>query len=195
MKNIVLIILVILGITACKNKQLGNPKVEIITEFGAIEMELYPQQAPKSVAAFLSYVNSEFYNRSSFYRVLNQENQPMGASDAALIQGGLWANKEKNPAKIPTIEHETTKQTGLLHKDGTVSLARGAPGTASTEFFICIGDQPAFDFGGGSNGDNQGYAAFGKVIKGMDIVRKIHHQPVDGELFSSPVFIKEINRL
>ena len=195
MKKIILTICILSGLAACKSKQTGNPKLEIVTEYGDIEIELFPKQAPKSVAAFLSYVDAEFYNKASFYRVLNEENQPMGAAEAALIQGGLWANKEKQAAQIPTIEHETTRQTGLLHKDGTVSLARGEPGTASTEFFICIGDQPAFDFGGGSNADNQGYAAFGKVTKGMDVVRKIHHQPVDGELFSSPVFIKKISRL
>ncbi len=160
-----------------------------------LELELFPKQAPKSVAAFLAYVDSGYYNRSSFYRVLNKENQPMGAAEAALIQGGLWANKEETTSHIPTIAHENTKQTGLLHKQGTLSLARGAIGTASTEFFICIEDQSSFDFGGGNNGDKQGYAAFGTVSKGMDVVRKIHRQPVDGELFRSPVFIKEINRL
>ena len=195
MKRFFIIIATFGFLIGCKTTKTGNPKVEIVTEFGEIEMELYPQQAPKSVAAFLSYVESGFYNRTSFYRVLNQENQPMGAAEAALIQGGLWANKEKKQDPVATIEHETTKQTGLLHQDGTVSLARGVPGTASTEFFICIGDQPGFDFGGGNNSDNQGYAAFGKVTKGMDVVRKIHHKPVDGELFISPVFIKEINLL
>ena len=194
MKGIIFTISTLLVIAACTSKPPGNPKVEIQTLYGDIEMELYPKQAPKSVAAFLSYVDAGYYKETSFYRVLNEDNQPMGASEVRLIQGGIWATKSRNGLQIPNIPHESTRQTGLPHKDGTLSLARQAPGTASSEFFICIGDQPGFDFGGASNGDGQGYAAFGIVTSGMDIVRKINRQPADGELFNTPVFIKDIVR-
>lgn len=195
MKSIIVATFILIAFAACNSSKYTNPHIEIQTQYGDIEMELYPKQAPKSVAAFLSYVDSGYYKKSSFYRVLNEDNQPMGAAETALIQGGLWATGEKRIGTIATIPHETTKETGLLHKDGTVSLARKAPGTASTEFFICIGDQPGFDYGDTANGDGQGYAAFGKVLKGMEIVRKIHRQPVNGELFKVKIFIKDMVRL
>jgi peptidyl-prolyl cis-trans isomerase A (cyclophilin A) len=91
--------------------------------------------------------------------------------------------------------HEPTNQTGILHKNGAISLARTTPGSASSEFFICIGDQPAYDYGGVANADGQGYAAFGKVIKGLDIVKKIHQQPDYEESLDKPVEIFNIKRL
>jgi peptidyl-prolyl cis-trans isomerase A (cyclophilin A) len=83
---------------------------------------------------------------------------------------------------LPPVAPETTAQTGRRHVDGTVSLARAEPGTGSAQyFFICIGDQPALDFGGTRNPDGQGFAAFGRVVRGMDVVRRIHALPADGE--------------
>jgi peptidyl-prolyl cis-trans isomerase A (cyclophilin A) len=81
-----------------------------------------------------------------------------------------------------------------LHKDGTISLARLQPGTATTEFFICIGDQPGYDFGGENNPDGQGYAAFGRVVKGMDIIKKIYNQPENDQYFTPRVPIYNIVR-
>ncbi len=179
---------------SCKKKY-ANPHIEIQTKLGGIEVELYPDKAPKTVAAFLSYIDSGFYKNASFYRVLNQDNQPSDAFKAELIQGGLFQSNYKRFASIPGIEHETTKQTGVLHTDGAISLARLAPGTASTEFFICIGDQPGFDYGGENNPDKQGYAAFGKVVKGMNIVRIIYNRPEDDQDFHPPVAIFDIVRL
>jgi peptidyl-prolyl cis-trans isomerase A (cyclophilin A) len=172
-----------------------EPRVVIETQFGDIEVELYPAKAPKSVAAFLSYVDSGFYKNSSFYRVLKEENQPSASFRSELIQGGIWHTSYKKGVSIPGIPHEPTSQTGILHKDGTLSLARTTPGTAGSEFFICIGDQPAYDHGGAANTDGLGYAAFGKVIKGMDIVRKIHRQPDFEESFDTPIEIFNIRRL
>ncbi|MES2774588.1 MAG: peptidylprolyl isomerase [Bacteroidota bacterium] len=193
MKSIIFTLAVLFAFAGCNSPKTGNPHVEIQTQYGDIELELYPAQASKSVAAFLSYVDSGWYQKSSFYRALNRENQPTGAAEAALIQGGTWAGNDR--PQVPGIPHETTKQTGLFHKDGTLSLARKEPGSASTEFFICIDDQPGFDYGGDNNGDGQGYAAFGKVVKGMDVVRRIHRQPVNGELFEPKIFIRDIVRL
>ncbi|MCW3108772.1 MAG: peptidylprolyl isomerase [Segetibacter sp.] len=178
---------------SCKKKY-ANPHIEIQTKAGNIEIELYPGKAPKSVAAFLSYIDSGYYKNASFYRVLNLDNQPSDAYKAELIQGGIYRSKNK-PAAIPGIPHETTQQTGILHKDGVISLARLEPGTATTEFFICIGDQPGFDYGGLNNPDKQGYAAFGKVVKGMDIVRTIYNRPEDDGYFHRPVYIFDIVRL
>ncbi len=180
---------------SCTQKVYKYPHVKIETQFGDIEVELYPDKAPKSVAAFLSYVDSGFYKSSSFYRVLKEENQPSASFKSELIQGGIWHTNYKKGISLTGIPHEPTNQTGILHKNGTISLARTAPGTASSEFFICIGDQPAYDFGGVANNDGLGYAAFGKVIKGMDIVRKIQQQPDYEESFDKPVEIFNIKRL
>src|SRR4051812_30215872 len=166
---------------SCSNEQ-RNPHVEIQTSVGDVEVELYPMQAPKSVAAFLSYVDSGFYKNATFYRVLNDENQPSDAFKSQLIQGGLWGTGKRK--KLPGIPHESTLQTKILHKNGTISLARLEPGTANTEFFICIGDQPGYDYGGENNADGQGYATFGRVVKGLDIVRKIYNQPENDQYFT-----------
>jgi peptidyl-prolyl cis-trans isomerase A (cyclophilin A) len=93
---------------------------------------------------------------------------------------------------LPPIVHETTEQSGILHKDGTISMARNEPGTASSEFFICIGAQPSLDFGGKRNPDGQGFAAFGKVIKGMDVVRKIQKLPETNQYLDKRVKILKV---
>lgn len=179
---------------SCSNPKYTEPHVLIETKFGDIEIELYPGKAPKSVSAFLSYVDSGYYQNSSFYRVLKEENQPSASFKSELIQGGIWQTNYKKGIALPGIPHEPTNQTGLLHKNGTISLARTTPGTASSEFFICIGDQPAYDHGGPANTDKQGFAAFGKVLKGMDIVRKLHQQVDYEESFDPPIEIFNIKR-
>jgi peptidyl-prolyl cis-trans isomerase A (cyclophilin A) len=191
----ILACLFLIALLSCSSPKYKNPRIKIQTRVGDIEVELYPEKAPKSVAAFLSYVDSGFYKNSSFYRVLNDENQPSNAPKSELIQGGIWRTNYKKSSSLPGIPHETTQQTGILHKDGTISLARQEPGTATTEFFICVGDQPGFDYGGEDNADKQGYAAFGKVVKGMDIVRQIYRSPEDEQAFDPPVDIYNIVRL
>ena len=172
-----------------------QPHVRIRTAAGDIEIELYPGQAPKTVGAFLSYVDSGFYRNGSFYRVLNDDNQSSESAKSELIQGGIWRSNQKKAASLPGIPHESTQQTHILHKDGVISLARTRPGTATTEFFICVGDQPGFDFGGENNPDGQGYAAFGKVVKGMDVVRNIYARPENDQSFDPPVPIYDIVKL
>lgn len=180
---------------SCSTPTYKNPRVSIESTYGDIEIELYPDKAPKSVAAFLSYVDSGLYKNSSFYRVLKEENQPSASFKSELIQGGIWQTNYKKGVALPGIPHETTLQTGIVHKNGTISLARTTPGSAGSEFFICIGDQPAYDFGGAANPDKQGFAAFGKVVKGMDVVRNIHAQPDFEENFEKPIKINNIKRL
>jgi peptidyl-prolyl cis-trans isomerase A (cyclophilin A) len=171
-----------------------TPHVVIQTQAGDIEVELYPKMAPRTVAAFLSYVDSGFYKKSTFYRVLNEENQATGADPSELIQGGVWRTNHARAALLPGVPHESTQQTHILHTDGVISLARQAPGSATTEFFICVGDQPGFDYGGKNNPDGQGYAAFGKVVKGLDVVRAIYAMPEEDQSFTPPVLIKNIVR-
>lgn len=187
-------LLVFTCLTGCNKPKSGNPHVEIQTQFGDIELELYVTKAPKTVGAFLSYVDSGFYDRSSFYRVMNQDNQVIDSWKAELIQGGLWKTNYKKATTLPGIPHETTKQTGIKHTNGVISMARLDPGTATTEFFICVGDQPGFDFGGENNEDGLGYAAFGKVVKGDDVLQKIYNQPERNQSFDPPVHIFKIVR-
>lgn len=181
-------------IISCGHPAYKNPHVVIETELGDIEVELFVDKAPKTTAAFLSYIDSGFYNNSSFYRVLKTDEFP-SESNTGIIQGGIW---QTNPAKkqvLAGIEHETTKLSGLTHETGTISLARLAPGTASSEFFICIGDQSPLDFGRGGTEDGQGFAAFGSVFKGMTIVRKIQNKKSHGDKFDQKILIKKISRL
>lgn len=179
---------------SCSHKKYQYPNVEIQTQFGNIQVELYPEKAPKSTAAFLSYVDQSLYKNSSFYRVLKEENQPSSSFKSELIQGGIWQSNNKKAITLQGIPHETTQQSGILHTNGTISLARTTAGTATSEFFICIGDQPAYDYGSNANPDKLGYAAFGKVVNGMDVVNKIHHQPENGESFSPLIKINNIVR-
>jgi peptidyl-prolyl cis-trans isomerase A (cyclophilin A) len=192
-------ITVILGffilLCSCAPKKYKYPHVVIQTIHGNIELELYNDKAPKTVAAFLSYVDSGYYTNSMFYRVWNDDNQATDAYKARIIQGGLWRTNRQLSLTLPGVPHETTRETGIQHTDGVISLARGKPGTATTEFFICIDDQHGFDYGGKNNPDGQGYAAFGRVVKGRDVVRYIYEAPEEGEYFNPPIVIYNIVRL
>lgn len=195
MKQYFLAILVSLSLLSCKeNSKKGNPVVVIETKYGKIEIELYIDKAPKTAGAFLSYVDSGFYENTSFYRVLNMNNQPSNAPKTEILQGGLWRTKNEKARSIAGIPHESTGTTGVKHKDGVISVARLAPGTANCEFFICIDDQPGLDEGGENVEDKLGYAAFGKVIRGMSVVRKIHMQNDRNQYLDPPVAIYNIKR-
>lgn len=188
------LILLMLFSAACSRQDTSKPHIVIQTTMGDIELELYAKQAPATVAAFLSYVDADLFHNSSFYRVLNQDNQPSNAPKTELIQGGIWRTNNKKAVSLPGIVHESTKQTGILHTDGVISLARLAPGTASSEFFICVGDQPGLNSGGENIADGQGYAAFGKVVKGMAVVRRIYSQNDNDQYLTPPVSIFGIVR-
>lgn len=193
MKKLVFCIVCSLVIS-CSQKKYNNPHILINTRLGDIEVELFPKQAPKTVTAFLSYVDSGFYKNATFYRVLKTEDFPT-PTNTGVIQGGIWQSNPQKKESIKGIEHETTQQTGLSHLSGTISLARTKPGTANTEFFICIGDQSPLDYGRRGTEDGQGFAAFGKVFSGMDVVRKIQSQESSGEHFINKIVINNITRL
>ncbi|MGF7231916.1 peptidylprolyl isomerase [Arachidicoccus sp.] len=195
MKKVFWIIILCLALQSCGTKKYANPHVIITTKVGDIELELYQKQAPKTVAAFLAYINEGLYDDASFYRVLNASDQASDAPKANLIQGGIWQTNPDKLATLKGIPHENTHHTGILHKNGTISLAREAPGTANSEFFICIGDQPGYDSGGANNPDKQGYAAFGRVISGMDIVIKIYNMNQENQSFDPPIPIYGIKEL
>jgi len=166
--------------------------ISMETELGPIQLELYPDRAPITVSNFLRYVDENRYEDFHFYRVVHMENQPDNDVKIEVIQGGLGF--DKHPMELPTIVHETTNKTGIRHLNGTLSMARMEPGTASSEIFICINDQPELDFGGKRNPDGQGFAAFGKVISGMDVVRKIQLLPETNQMLDKVVKVNSIQR-
>jgi len=174
--------------------------VLIQTDAGDITVELDADKAPATVANFLAYVDQGLYNGAEFYRVLRLDNDRNPNSKVTYIQGGL--NGKGKP--LPPVAHETTTQTGIKHTDGVISMIRQAPGTATSEFFIVIGDNPPFDAGGVRLPDGQGFSAFGRTVRGMDVVRKINageangpapNPNVQGQILTRPVKILAIRRM
>lgn len=166
--------------------------VRIRTEMGDIRVSVDTVRAPVTASNFLQYVDGGLYNGGLFHRSVHADNQPTDSIRIAVIQGG--ANPEKRDAFLDAIPLERTSQTGLRHLDGSISMARGGPDTATHSFFFCVGDQPELDFGGMRNPDGQGFAAFGVVISGMDVVRAIQMQPVDAQTLNPPIAIHAITR-
>ena len=193
MRKIFYFIVVSFFVCSCQTKNPDMPQVTIKTNAGDITVELYPKKAPATVAAFLKYVDSNFYKDGSFYRVIKNENLP-AEYNKGLIQGGMYFSTPQKLNELEGTVHESPKQTGLSHTNGTISMARTTAGSAKTEFFICIGDQTRFDSGGSANADGLGMAAFGKVVKGMDVVRKIQSKNSEGENFETPAKILNITR-
>lgn len=168
------------------------PEVTLATDAGEIVVEVDTLSAPATAANFLAYVDRGLFASAHFYRVVHLDNQPDNDVRIEVIQGGLGFDSE---APLAPIQHETTAETGLAHHDGTLSMARLGPGTASSEFFICLGDQPELDFGGARNPDGQGFAAFGRVVKGMEVVRTIQRQEAKGQMLVVPVQIDSVHRI
>ncbi len=192
------LILILILVSGCNNqpKKYDHPTIDIQTYFGDIIVELYPKKAPETVKGFLAFVDSGYFKNTSFYRILTKDDESMNAAKTNLIQGGLWQTKLKLQQKLPGIPLETTRQTGILHKAGVISLARAeAENSGNTEFFICLDDEPDYDYGGDASPDKKGYATFGKVISGMKYVKQIHQQPEFETNFTPPIKIINIKRL
>ena len=170
-----------------------DPRVLIQTALGDVEVELFPKQAPITVTNFLRYVHDGLYADGSFFRTVTMSNQPTNNVKIQVVQ--IQADPAKEEEFHPPIVLERTRDTDLRHLDGTLSMARDGPDTAQDSFSICIGDQPELDFGGKRNPDGQGFAAFGKVINGMDVARKIHSSPADGQKLTPPIRIQRAVRL
>lgn len=144
-------------------------RVVLTTALGAIEVAVDLARAPISGGDFLKYVDRKLFDGGAFYRTVRPDND-INPVKIDVIQGGVLGDRKL----LPPIPHEPTNKTGLHHRDGTISTARDKPGTGSAgAFFICIGNQPELDFGGNRNPDRQGFAAFGQVIHGMEVVRAI----------------------
>ena len=179
--------------TRCDDGHEQDPAVMLQTEAGNIIVEVYLQKAPLTARNFLRYVDEGRLSGASFYRTVTPDNQPDDSVKIEVVQGGIGF--VESDLRLPPIAHETTAKTDVRHKDGVISMARAAPGTASSEFFICIGDQPDLDYGGKRNPDGQGFAAFGRVVSGMDVVGMIHNQPAEGQILVKPVRISTVQRI
>ena len=165
--------------------------IRIVTQLGAIDAELDSARAPNTVVNFLRYVDGHSYDGGSFYRAVRMTNQPTDSVRIEVIQGGM---PRGGTAQFPAIALERTNVTGLHHGDGTLSMARGGPDSATESFFITIGVQPSLDYGGKRNPDRQGFAAFGVITSGRDVVRAIQGQAVNGQALVTPVTILRIER-
>lgn len=173
-------------LTSCSSVSKNHYVIE--TEVGDITFEVYQDKAPITVSNFIKYVDQAEFDGAYFYRVVRLDNQPINPVKIEVIQGDFTGKEHY----FPVIAHETTLETGLTHKNGTISMGRLDVGTTAAEFFICINDQPELNYGGKRNPDGQGFAAFGQVIDGMDIVRMIQGGETDSQMLKKKIEIKRI---
>ena len=171
----VVVVSAVVSATALVSTQSKTVRVRVQTELRDIVLEVDPVKAPITTANFLKYVDAGHYDGGVFHRTVKMDNQPESTVKIEVIQAGV--NPERAKEGFPAIALERTNVTGILHKDAVVSMARGAPDSATSGWFICINDQPSLDFGGNRNPDGQGFGAFGRVVTGMDVVRKIQAAP------------------
>ena len=181
-----------LSATALAQGKDSTVSVRIETETGTVLAELYPNNAPVTVANFLRYVDGGFFNGGCFMRSVRPDNE-QNPVKIQVIQAVVHPWKENN--SYPPIVLERTSKTGIRHVDGAISMARGEPNSATSSFFVCIGAQPELDFGGKRNPDGQGFAAFGRVTQGMDVIRRIQMSPAEGQALVPLVRILSIVRM
>ena len=166
--------------------------VLIRTELGDIKAEVFQKEAPLTAANFLRYVDAGLYDGTSFFRVVTiEESFPNQEVPITVAQCGQ-VEKEK---LFPPIQHETTEETGLRHLDGALSMARMKPGSATSSFSVILGLQPEMDYGGKRQPDRQGFAVFGYVTEGIDVAKRIHSQPREGQRLKPPIRITSITRI
>src|SRR5688572_5771308 len=196
-----LVLSAVVSATALVSTQSKTVRVRVQTELGDIVIEVDPVKAPVTTANFLKYVDGGHYDGGVFHRTVKMDNQPESTVKIEVIQAGV--NPDRAKEGFAAIPLERTSVTGILHKDAVVSMARGAPDSATSGWFVCINDQPSLDFGGARNPDGQGFAAFGRVISGMDVVRKIQASPsstnmatnAEAQRLAPPIRILKASRL
>jgi peptidyl-prolyl cis-trans isomerase A (cyclophilin A) len=197
MKALWAVTILLVAAAGCAGTKLDGGRapamVEIQTLLGTIEVEVQRAAAPVTGENFLRYVRGGFYDGGRFHRTVTPDNQPGQAVKIEVVQAGVNPAREKE--EFAPIRLERTSVTGLRHVDGAISMARGERDTATSDFFICVGDQPELDFGGKRNPDGQGFAAFGRVVRGMNVVRKIQRSPAEGQTLTRPVEIRSIRVL
>ena len=167
--------------------------VIIDTEQGEIEVAIDQEHAPGTSANFLRYLDAGHYDGGQFHRTVTMQNQPNNDVKIEVIQASI--NEARKDEQFDPIPLERTTKTGLLHQDGAISMARDEPDSATASFFFCIGDQPELDFAGARNPDGQGFAAFGRITRGMDVVKKIQMSPREEQRLTPPVRIRSVRRV
>jgi len=167
-------------------------RVAVRTALGDVVVEVDVARAPATARNFLRYVDAGRYRGGAFHRTVTTrpDNQPRNAVKIDVVQAGPAPGPD-----LPPVALERTRDTSLSHVDGAISMARDGPDTATSDFFVCVGPQPELDHGGRRNPDGQGFAVFGRVVEGMDVVRRIHAAPARGQALEPPVKILEIVRL
>jgi len=196
-----LMVIATLAVTATTVTAQGTARVRVQTELGDIVVEVDSVRAPGTAANFLRYVDEGHYDGGTWHRTVKMDNQPESTIKIEVIQAGV--NPDRAKSGFPAIALERTSVTGLLHKNGVISMARGGPDSATSGWFICINDQPSLDFGGQRNPDGQGFAAFGRVVSGMDVVRKIQAAPssadrktnTEAQRLTPPIKILKVARI
>jgi peptidyl-prolyl cis-trans isomerase A (cyclophilin A) len=188
-------VLVLVGAALMARAAAQTPvRVLVQTELGDIVLEIDTKHAPNTAANFLRYLDAGHYDGGSFHRTVKMDNQPDSPVKIEVIQAGVSAERTRDG--FPPIPIERTSVTGLRHTDGTISMARGQPDSATSGWFVCINDQPSLDFGGARNPDGQGFAAFGHVVQGMDVVRRIQRAPnTDAQRLTPPIKIVKAARV
>lgn len=172
--------------------QSGQVAIVISTERGEIRAVLDSARAPITVTNFLRYVDAGLFSGGAFHRTVTPDNQPRDSVRIEVIQGR--ARRTTPDSGFAPIPLERTSVTGLRHLDGVLSMARSGPNSATSAFFITIGPQPSLDEGGHRNLDGQGFAAFGKVTAGMEVVRAIQQAPHTDQNLTPPIVITGIRR-
>ena len=170
----------------------SNVTVLVVTDLGDITVAIDMEHAPQTAANFLRYVDADAYDGGQFHRTVTMQNQPNNDVRIEVIQASV--NRGRSEDSFDPIQLERTPVTGLRHIDGAISMARGGPDTATSSFFFCIGNQPSLDFGGDRNPDGQGFAAFGHVVSGAEVIRQIQMQPADGQRLEPPIRIVSVAR-
>ncbi len=182
---------------------MAQPKADVVivrveTSLGSIDIAIDGEHAPVTAGNFLKYVNGGFYTGGRFHRATRPDNYVPQLPDRPpfqIIQADI--NPDRSKDKFPPIPLERTTKTGLTHRRGTISMPRGENADSATSgFVICLDEAtPSLDFGSKRYPDGQGFAAFGHVVRGMDVVRRIHSQPVKGQALEPPVTIIRIYRI
>jgi peptidyl-prolyl cis-trans isomerase A (cyclophilin A) len=181
------------SLAAAQAEKRGTVEVVIDTELGVIEVEIETAKAPETSRNFLRYVDAGHYDGGQFHRTVTMDNQPSSPVKIEVVQASV--SRDEEASGFGPIALERTTQSGLSHRDGTLSMARDEADTATSSFFICIGDQPELDFGGKRNPDGQGFAAFGRVTRGMEVVRRIQQAPHEEQRLTPPIRIRSVRRL
>jgi peptidyl-prolyl cis-trans isomerase A (cyclophilin A) len=175
----------------------GEVLVRIETAFGNIDLAIDVERAPITARNFLAYVDGGFYDAGRFHRATRADNYTPNLPNRPLleiIQGDI--NPARSGDRFPPISLERTSVTGLTHVVGTVSMPRGDEAdSARSGFVIHLNDQPSLNHGGMRFDDGQGTAAFGRVAAGMDVVRTIQRQTVEGQSLAPPVEIRRAYRI